>query len=433
MQGMFTRNEARIQLASSATFTNTYQLSLNNPYLPVGTRNQLCAGRSISAANCAAAAAVKGGPGTPGYVEIPVIAQPGSSNTGRAAIRSNRRCSRPSPASAGTSRPLSTSTCRRNMARRRSTRRARIGAFSKVQQSLRAYRNAAGQPVCADGTNGCVPLNLFGPQGSITQDMLNFIDLDAQINRRVKQTVVNGAINGDLSGVRSPLADSNIGFAIGTEYRKISAAANPDAPSQIQGEVLGTGARTPPDVGKYDVKEAFGESLPADLHPAPRHHARLVPHPRGRRDHPAGAERHPERLLFDHAQPEPDAERLLRPHPAQPAEREPERRRRDQGRHPRQLEPRPHRHCRLGPGDQLPRAARRLVRPRRRRPAPRLQRLAPRLLPFPGDAELDQPRLHGLLQHQLHQSAAALQVERPGELGPRQGRDDLAVEPHQAR
>jgi outer membrane receptor protein involved in Fe transport len=54
-------------------------------------------------------------------------------------------------------------------------------------------------------------------------------------------------------------ADTPIGFAIGGEYRKVTARSQPDAPSQVQGEVLGTGARTPPDFGQYDAKEAFGE------------------------------------------------------------------------------------------------------------------------------------------------------------------------------
>ncbi|MFL6858721.1 MAG: TonB-dependent receptor domain-containing protein [Allosphingosinicella sp.] len=262
MQGMFTRNLARIQLASSATFTNTYQLSLNNPYLTTGLRNQLCTARSITAANCAAAAAVKGGPGTAGYIEIPVIAQRRFTEYGP---RGNPVESQMFQTMAGLRGDITPTLHFDASAQYGETTqhqtRENWGSFSKVQQSLRAFRNAAGQPVCADTANGCVPINLFGPEGSITPDMLAFIDLDAHINRKVKQTVVTGSVNGDLFGLRSPLADSNVGFAVGAEYRKISAAANPDAPSQIQGEVLGTGARTPPDFGRYDVKEGFGEII----------------------------------------------------------------------------------------------------------------------------------------------------------------------------
>lgn len=262
LQGVFTRNDARIQLASSATFTNTYQLSLNNPYLTTALRNQLCQGRNITPANCTAAAAVVGGPGTPGYIEIPVIAQRRFVEYGP---RGNPIESQMFQTTIGLrgdiTKDLHFDVSAQYGETSQHQTRENWGSFSKVQQSLRAFRNAAGNPVCADPANGCVPLNLFGPEGSITPEMLNFIDLDAQINRLVKQTVVNGSINGDLFGLQSPLADSDIGFAVGAEYRKISAAATPDAPSQIQGEVLGTGARTPPDFGEYDVKEAFGEII----------------------------------------------------------------------------------------------------------------------------------------------------------------------------
>lgn len=262
MQGMFARTDARIQLASSATFTNTYQLSLNNPYLNAATRSQLCQGRGITPANCAAAGAVVGGPGTPGYVEIPVIAQRRFTEYGP---RGNPVESQMFQTVVGLRGDITQDLHFDLSAQYGETSqhqtRENWGSFSKVQQSLRAYRNAQGQIVCADPANGCVPLNLFGPEGSITQPMLDFIDLDAQINRLVKQTVVNGSVNGDLFGIQSPLANSAIGFAVGAEYRKISAAANPDAPSQIQGEVLGTGARTPPDFGQYNVKEAFGEII----------------------------------------------------------------------------------------------------------------------------------------------------------------------------
>ncbi|MBV8686853.1 MAG: TonB-dependent receptor [Alphaproteobacteria bacterium] len=260
--GMFTRNKALIQLASSATFTNTYQLSLNNPYLPVGARNQLCAARSISAANCAAAAAVRGGAGTPGYIEIPVIAQRRFVEYGP---RGNPVESTMFQVQAGFRGNIAPNVRYDLSAQYGETNqdqsRENWGSFSRVQQALRAYRDAAGNPVCTDATNGCVPLNLFGPAGSITPAMIGFFDLDARIRRVVKQSVVTGSVSGDLFNIQSPLAASKVGFAVGAEYRKISARGLPDAPSQVQGEVLGTGARTPPDFGQFNVKEAFGELI----------------------------------------------------------------------------------------------------------------------------------------------------------------------------
>ncbi len=259
---LYARNKVDTQLASSGTFGNTYQLALNNPYLTAGIRNQLCTARNISAVNCAAAAAVQGGPGTAGYIETPVIAQRRFTEYGprgnyfesqvfqlQGGVRGNLVEGIKYDLSAQYGETTQNQT------------RENWGSFSKVQQSLRAYRTTTGQIRCADTTNNCVPLNLFGPNGSINADQLAFIDLDAIIRRTTRQTVIMGNVGGDLFGLKSPFAGTTVGFSVGGEYRKISASSQPDGPSQIQGEVLGTGARTPPDRGAYSVKEVFGEVI----------------------------------------------------------------------------------------------------------------------------------------------------------------------------
>lgn len=271
---LFNRNTVRLQLASSATFTNTYQLALNNPYLPVGARGQLCAAyrgdidpntagtQLLTPALCNTAAAVRGGPGTPGYLEIPVIAQRRFTEFGP---RGNPIQSDQFQLNVGVRgnifQNLKYDLTAQYGETTQNQDRENWGSFSRVQQSLRAYTNTAGQPVCADTSNGCVPINLFGPEGSITPAQLAFIDLDARIRRNTQLTVVTGNVGGDLFGLTSPLAQTPIGFSVGAEYRKIKAASFPDFPSQIQGEVLGTGARTPPDVGQYNVKEVYGELI----------------------------------------------------------------------------------------------------------------------------------------------------------------------------
>ena len=260
----FNRNEVRLQLAPSGTFGNTYQLALNNPYLPAGIRNQLCVARAITQANCDAAAAAQGGPGTAGYIETPVIAQRRFTEYGP---RGNPITSQVFQIQAGIRGQITSNIKYDFSAQYGETTQNQIrqnwGSFSRVQQALRAFRvvggAANGTLRCADTSNGCVPINLFGPNGSITQDQLNFIDLDALINRKTQLAVFTGNISGDLFGLTSPFASHPIAFSIGGEYRDISAASQPDAPSQIQGEVLGTGARTPPDSGAYDVAEGFGE------------------------------------------------------------------------------------------------------------------------------------------------------------------------------
>lgn len=258
---MFTRNKAALSFAASGTFANAFDLPLNNPYLPAGARAQLCAANGISVADCNTAAA---------------------NNTGTARtvrVIPSRRFSEYGPRG----NPIEA-----NMFQVQAGLRGDIidgikfdvsaqygetsqnqqllnwGSSSKVQQALLAYDSKGASPdgfVCSNTSNGCLPLNLLGPNGSITADQIAFIDLDAQIGRLVQQGVVTSSISGDLFGLTSPLASSPIAFSIGAEYRKLKAKATPDASSQIQGEVLGTGARTPPDVGKYDVKEIFGEII----------------------------------------------------------------------------------------------------------------------------------------------------------------------------
>lgn len=269
--GLFASNDSSAQQAPSGTFNSTFRLPLNNAYLPAGIRNQLCAGfdtnpavvgvQPISAGQCAAAATAQG-PSSPGYLEIPVIAQRRFTEYGR---RGNNVDASAYQVQFGIRGKLSPS-LRYNISgqhgeSRQTLTRVNWGSYSKVQQALRSFRDGQGVAVCSDGSNGCVPLNLFGPNGSITSDQIAFFDLDAVIKRKVKQDVVTATIDGDLFGVVSPFATSPVAFSIGAEYRRISAESLPDAASAIQGEVLGTGSRTPADFGQYSSKEVFGELI----------------------------------------------------------------------------------------------------------------------------------------------------------------------------
>jgi iron complex outermembrane receptor protein len=260
--GMFTRNKAELALAASGTFGNSYLLPLNNPYLPVPARNQLCAANGINAADCLAGANAVGGVGSAGYREIAVIPSRRFLEYGP---RGNPIESTMFQVQAGLRGDITDGIKFDLSAQYGETNQnqARVnwGSSSKVQQALRAFRSPTGALVCQSTANGCVPLNLFGALGTITPDQIGFIDLDAQIRRLVSQSVITGSINGDLFGLASPFAASPVAFSIGGEYRRLSASATPDSASQIQSEVLGTGARTPPDIGRYTVKEVFGELI----------------------------------------------------------------------------------------------------------------------------------------------------------------------------
>src|SRR3546814_13224815 len=48
-------SKVQLSLASSGMFGDTWQLPLNNPFLPDAVRSEVCASNAISAADCAAA------------------------------------------------------------------------------------------------------------------------------------------------------------------------------------------------------------------------------------------------------------------------------------------------------------------------------------------------------------------------------------------
>lgn len=122
-------------------------------------------------------------------------------------------------------------------------------------------RVRSGVAGCPTGSAaGCVPINLFGPEGSITQEMLDFIDVPTRSFNDTAFLNVSGVIDGDL-GFSSPIAETPIGFALGAEYRRYQAGSEGDGLSRIPGEVLGAGAAALPLRGEFDSKEVFLEVI----------------------------------------------------------------------------------------------------------------------------------------------------------------------------
>jgi hypothetical protein len=106
--------------------------------------------------------------------------------------------------------------------------RANWGSSSKVQQALRAVSTTD----CLNPSNGCVPLNLFGAEGSITPAMMKFINLDAILLQKVEQKVLSGSVSGDLGAFKSPGKKS-----INVPWRRVSQddrANKSDSATQIQ-------------------------------------------------------------------------------------------------------------------------------------------------------------------------------------------------------
>ncbi len=130
---------------------------------------------------------------------------------------------------------------------------------SRFRQGLLVTRDAAGNPVCQDTSNGCVPVNVFGPEGSITPAQVDFLTANSSVATRTSLAQARATISGDF-GAALPWAEEAISFAIGGEYRQYKASVEADTLGQ-SGDLGGAGGATPTTRGGFDVYEAFGELI----------------------------------------------------------------------------------------------------------------------------------------------------------------------------
>jgi outer membrane receptor protein involved in Fe transport len=143
-----------------------------------------------------------------------------------------------------------------------SENRQRITGFtlnSRFRQGVLAVAGAGGTPTCIDPSNGCVPINVFGPEGAITPTQLGFLTAESSTLSRTSLAQARATIAGDL-GFALPWAEDGISFAVGAEYRQYQATQQGDTLSG-SGDLGGSGGPTPLVDGGFDVYEAFGELI----------------------------------------------------------------------------------------------------------------------------------------------------------------------------
>ncbi|NII59725.1 outer membrane receptor protein involved in Fe transport [Sphingomonas aerolata] len=133
---------------------------------------------------------------------------------------------------------------------------------SRVLQALRTTYDTGGNLVCADTSNGCVPLNIFGA-GNISDAAAAFITIPVQNSSTISEQVASASIsNRELFD----LGAGPVGIVFGTEYRREQGSYNPDF-SLSSGDVVGFNAGEGLG-GGYNVKEVYTEvavPLLADL------------------------------------------------------------------------------------------------------------------------------------------------------------------------
>ncbi|WP_324261255.1 TonB-dependent receptor [Altererythrobacter sp. H2] len=252
-QAVFSKQTVSTIIAPGGSFFNTYAVPLSNPFIPNAILQRLCTGAGLDAAGCAAAASADG-PNAAGYREVNIQVRRRSVEAGPRTsdftttlfnITGGLRGSLTDNVNWEVSGTYGES--------EQMQRQGGFARFSRLQNSLRSSSPDA----CDSGAEGCVPINLFGPAGTITQPMIDYVFSQQQlVITGAKLQQVQGIVNGDLG---FGISDSPIGFAVGAEYRKYSATQQSDDASKTPGEVVGGGGAAPDINGSYDVKDAFGE------------------------------------------------------------------------------------------------------------------------------------------------------------------------------
>lgn len=244
----YTTSKVASQLAASGTFATTFDVPIGNPHIPQAMRDQLCLRRGISAANCVV--------GNSTIVPLQVdrrITELGprissfENQTFQYVMGMKGELVGNWNYDAYWSRGVADQTrLQKNW-----------GSYTKMRQAM----NAVSTTTCANTANGCVPLNPFGAEGTITPAMANFINLDAIGMQNVTQDVGAFSTSGDLgSTMQSPWAKLPINVSVSVEQRKTTASTTSDNATQT-GDVAGGGGATPNRIGSFKLKEYAVEAL----------------------------------------------------------------------------------------------------------------------------------------------------------------------------
>lgn len=118
--------------------------------------------------------------------------------------------------------------------------------------NLNAARLAQALGPVGQCTGDCVPFNIFGGAGSITQAMLDYVTFDERDKSHQRLTDFTANLSGELFD----LPGGAVGVAIGYEHRDQQASYDPD-PVIVAG--LGADVPTSPARGGFDVDEFYGE------------------------------------------------------------------------------------------------------------------------------------------------------------------------------
>jgi iron complex outermembrane recepter protein len=252
---LFAQSTVSTIIAPSGSFGFSAMTPLSNPFIPPTALNQICGSVGIGAADCAAAAAATN-PSDPAYREQNI-------NYARRFVelgpRTNEYATTLWQFKTGARGDITD-----NLAWEVfyaagesdvSSQQGGNGTRARLTQSVRATSTTE----CLDATGGCVPINLWGPLGSITPEVGQFLDVGNGGGEFTELNQLQAFITGELP-FSLPTVDAPISGVFGYEYREYVGGLSNDLLTQTPGEVLGNGAAAPNRFGTYDVNELFVEA-----------------------------------------------------------------------------------------------------------------------------------------------------------------------------
>jgi len=128
--------------------------------------------------------------------------------------------------------------------------------LNRARQSVQGTYNVAhiqeALGPAADCVAPCVPLNIFGGPGTITPAMLDYILFTERDVSKQLLELVTANFSGPIVNLPAGEAD----FAVGYEYRRLSAGYSPD---QVVIDGDSNGVPSLPSSGSYFVNEAYAE------------------------------------------------------------------------------------------------------------------------------------------------------------------------------
>ncbi len=271
-RGLFSKNNVSTIIAPSGSFGSNQTININNPFIPVPLRNSFCANndfdpntagiQTLDAATCLAAATDPNGP---------TLAD-GSANPNYQTFQTNlrRRFVEVGPRLGDYSSTLFDYKIGFRGGITDSIDWDITGSYGESSRILTqdnyVLNSRLGDVLqTVDGTTcvnasaaNCVPANVFGNAGDVSEGAASYIRGRSTTERRASLAQVRGVVSGD-AGFAAPWAAENVRFAVGGEYRNNTGFQQADSLAETPGELGGAGGAAVPIRGAYDVYEAFGE------------------------------------------------------------------------------------------------------------------------------------------------------------------------------